>query len=324
MRMIGDRCYVIAVQEGSDAEAKGLKRGDAVLSLDGHIPSRDNLWGLRYVYRVLAPRGTTNLGVQGPGEQARQVEVKSLVEQKKKVLRLASGSDLGDYIRELEDRAWLGRHRFVEVGKKLLIWKMPEFDLAPGEVKSNMRKIRKHDALILDLRGNGGGSVEMLEHLVGSFLEGGVKIGDVKSRKRLKPITAKKLGDAYQGKLVVLVDSGSASASELFARVMQLEKRATVLGDRTSGSVMMSRFYSRTIGTGVQIFFGTSITVADIIMKDGHSLEHVGVVPDEVILPTAEDLVSGRDPLLSYAASLCGVTIDPEKAGSFFPVEWKR
>ncbi len=123
---------------------------------------------------------------------------------------------------------------------------------------------------------------------------------------------------------MVLVDSGSASASELFTRMMQLTGRAKVIGDRTSGSVMESRAFDHMIGDNSGIFFASSITIADIIMSDGRSLEHVGVVPDEVLLPTAEDLAGGRDLVLSRAASLCGVEIKPETAGGYFPIEWKR
>jgi len=46
------------------------------------------------------------------------------------------------------------------------------------------------------------------------------------------------------------------------------------------------------------------------------------VTPDETILPTAEDLAAGRDPVLSRAAALCGVSIDAETAGGYFPFVW--
>ncbi len=61
--------------------------------------------------------------------------------------------------------------------------------------------------------------------------------------------------------------------------------------------------------------------MSDLIMSDGTSLEHRGVTPDEIRLPTAEDLAGGRDAVLSHAASLYGVTLDPVEAGKFFIVE---
>jgi hypothetical protein len=59
-------------------------------------------------------------------------------------------------------------------------------------------------------------------------------------------------------------------------------------------------------------------------MGDGKSLEKVGVIPDEVKLPTPAELAAKLDPVLAYAASLAGVTISPEKAGAMFPIEWRK
>jgi carboxyl-terminal processing protease len=198
---------------------------------------------------------------------------------------------------------------------------MPQFDRSADEIRTLMNRIRRRRSLIIDLRGDHGGAVETLETLIGRFVEPRTKIGDVKSRDPMQPIVARKTGDLYEGTLVVLVDSESASAAELFARMMQIEGRAKVIGDRTAGAVMMSRGCEHRIGG---ITFASSITIADILMPDGKSLENAGVVPDEILLPTAEDLAAGRDPAMSRAISLCGATVDPETAGGYFPFEWKQ
>jgi carboxyl-terminal processing protease len=177
-------------------------------------------------------------------------------------------------------------------------------------------KARKHKALIVDLRGNAGGSEDTLEYLLGGVFDKEIKLGDLLRRDERKPISVKTHGHPFAGKLVVLVDSGSASAAELFARVVQIEKRGVVLGDSSAGTVMRAKFYSYDTGVGAEI------TDADIIMADGKSLEHVGVTPDEVVLPTVADLAEGRDPVLAHAAEALGVKLSPEAAGKMFPFEW--
>ena len=72
------------------------------------------------------------------------------------------------------------------------------------------------------------------------------------------------------------------------------------------------------------LYFGNSVTIADLIMPDGNSLERTGVTPDETLLPTAGDLAAQRDPVLARAAKIAGVELDPVKAGSLFPKETRK
>src|SRR5215469_2296337 len=186
-----------------------------------------------------------------------------------------------------------------------------------------INKARKYKAWIVDLRGNPGGSVETLKWFLGGIFDREVKLGDRITRDGAKPLVAKsKQQGAYSGKLVVLVDSKSASAAELFARVVQLEHRGIILGDQTAGAVMESKRYTYKHGVETVVFYGASITDADLVMTDGKSLEHAGVTPDELLLPTASDLAKRRDPVLTRAVELCGSKMTPEAAGALFPFEW--
>ena len=85
-------------------------------------------------------------------------------------------------------------------------------------------------------------------------------------------------------------------------------------------------FAHRTSGTtgDSYLVYGAEVTVADVVMADGQSLERQGVVPDAVVLPTASDLAIGRDPALAKAAELLNVTMSPEEAGKLFPYEWPK
>lgn len=324
IQTFGEDSYVIAVKPKSDAEAKGLKPGDKVLAIDGVAPSRGNLWVYHYLYNVLKPRQVVNIEVQSPGEQPRELELKAKVQTGKVVFDLTSSHDLNSYFRDLEDESRMNAHKFVEVGDDIMIWRLPSFDLTEDRVDEAINKVKKAKTLILDLRRNGGGAVETLRRLVGNLFDRDITIGNQKLRKEEKPMLAKTRGDSgFKGRLIVLVDSNSASASEVLARVVQLEKRGTVLGDRTSGKVMRSRLYPHQIGLDTVVFYAVSVTDADLIMTDGQSLENVGVIPDEVLLPTAEDLRSQKDSVLSRAIAMAGATLDPVEAGKLFPFKWK-
>jgi len=323
MQVFGDASYVSVVKPGSDAEKKGLKPGDLIKVIDGFTPTRQNAWILNYLFHGLSPRSAQRLVVQSPGGEPREIEIASNVKEGQKLLDLTMAGQQTQYKRELEQIEYLTRHRFQELGKELVIWKMPQFDLTEKELEGTMKRIKSFPSVILDLRGNGGGYVDTLRHMVGYFNDGEIKIADVKMRKEAKPMMSKKVG-AFEGKLVILVDSDSASCAEIFPRVMQMLKRAVVIGDRTAGAVMMSRQYRRAMGTDSLVFYGTSITEADVIMTDGKSLEHTGMIPDELLIPTPEDLRNGRDPVLVRAAEILGFKLDPEKAGTLFPIEWPR
>lgn len=326
MQMIGERCYITQVQPKSDAEAKGLKPGDLLLAVNGIAPARDNLWKLRYLFYALRPQSALRLAVQSAAGDERQLDVLAKVDEGKRVYDLTApgaGIDLWDLVRQGENARRLERQRWVQFGEELMIWKMPRFDLTEDEVDAMIDRVRKRKALVLDLRGNPGGAVMTLRRLVGGLIDHDVKIGDNKRRKETKELVAKTRGShAFDGKLVVLVDSQSASAAEILTRVVQLEKRGTVIGDRSEGAVMESRYYGHREGTATTVFYGAFITDADLIMTDGKSLEHAGVIPDESILPTATDLATQRDPVMARAAELLGVRLTAEHAGKLFPFEW--
>jgi C-terminal processing protease CtpA/Prc len=328
MQMIGDKCYVAAVRPGSDADLKGLREGDEIYSIDGFAPSRENIWKLNYFYHLVQPVPGNRLVVIKPDGTEHQLDVMAKIKEGKRVLDLSGagdGGDIFDLIRKQQNEDRLSRHRYQELGEEVFIWKMPAFDLDTVKVDDMVGKFKKRKVLILDLRGNGGGYEDTLLRLIANLFDRDIKVGEVKRRKETKPIVAKTRGaEAFSGKLIVLVDAQSGSAAELLARVVQLEKRGTVIGDRSAGAVMRSKTHSHDLGVDVVVFFAASITDADIVMTDGKSLERVGVVPDELMLPTARDLAAKLDPVLAYATSLTGAAITPERAGAMFPLEWRK
>ncbi len=324
-QIIGNRCFVTQVRPKSDAETKGVKPGDEILTINGFDVSRGDFWKVRYVFSVLRPQAGLRLGLEDPSGAQRQVDVLAKIQEEKRVRDLTAesgGADFWDLVRKDETEEHLMRARYKEVGDQLMILKVPEFFFSAGEVEGMISQARKNPNLIIDLRGNPGGSIDTLKYLVGGMFAKEVKIADRVGRKDTKPEIAKPIHNPFLGKLVVLVDARSASAAELFARIIQLEKRGVVIGDQTSGAVMEAKHYSEQTGTDTVVYYGASITEWDLIMADGKSLEHTGVTPDEVLLPSAHAMASGRDPVLAHAAETMGVKITPDDAGKAFRYEW--
>jgi len=106
--------------------------------------------------------------------------------------------------------------------------RLPEFDLSPIDVDHVVDKMRAHKGVVLDLRGNPGGFRVTLDRLVGGFFEKDLKAFDRLQRTETDPdMVSGRHHSAYTGRLTVLIDS--ASASELFAKIIQLEKRGFIL-----------------------------------------------------------------------------------------------
>ncbi len=320
MRMIGDKCYIVNVRPGSDAEKKGVKIGDQLLMIDGFSVNRKDLWKMSYYYNAISKRMGVKLTLVSPGAStAHEVEVKSEIKRQPQKVAFTSFFRLfDDFSDERNDYV-----RYVSSGP-IVAFKFPSFEIDPKAFDSVLEKPKKAGVVIMDLRGNPGGYVVTLERLAAQMFDHDVHIADLKGQKEMDPQSAKTVGDtAYKGKLIVLIDSESGSAAEIFARLVQIEKRGVVLGDVSAGAVMQSEVKQFEAGTDSVYLYGVSVTNADVIMSDGKSLEHVGVQPDELILPTAEDLAAGRDPVMVRGFELAGGKIDPVEAGKFFPYYWK-
>ena len=314
VQIIGEVPFVSWVRKGSDAERKGLAVGDRVLARNRFEPTRSNLWQINYVYRHIRPQQLQRVIVRKPDGTEKVMDIESKVQER-------PAGHLEDMIRQSDD-AYRTPYQYEKAAGDTLVVAMSSFG-DPRDVAGFMKKARGYKNLVLDLRGNGGGYVVTIEALASWLFDREVRIGTEKMRKAEKVETAKGRKDAFPGRVVVLIDSHSASASEVTARLIQIEKRGTVIGDRSAGAVMTSLFFSHTLGQdfygrGSIAFYGTSITVADFKMSDGFSLEKVGVTPDETLLPTGADLAAGRDPVLARAITLLGGTMTAEQAGTFY------
>ena len=307
--MIGEAPFVTVVASGSDAQKQGLKVGDRVLAWNEYAPSRANLSQIKYVYNIVRPQPRQHLVVRGVDGALKTLDIETRIETRDQ-------DDLPDLIASLADLSE-GVGDESALAGEILVWHYAGFGEARN-IDKVMRAARAAKGLVIDLRGNGGGAVDALRAMVSWLFDRDVSISVEKTRRGDKPLMAKGRKDAYGGPLVVLVDSDSGSAAEIAARVVQLEQRGKVIGDRTAGAVMTSRLLPHVYGQATMTFYATSMTIGDVRMRDGSSLERVGVTPDEIALPSGADLAAGRDPVLARAVAVLGGTITAEQAGRLF------
>lgn len=317
-RMVGERCFVVEVRPDSDAAARGVQAGDELLAIEGRRPDRGRLWRTLHLARLLRPQPDVSLTVRGTGGAVRELTVTARV--------LAGGPSVTfhQYLETLRQRLRSRVSSRLAEADGVLVWKLSSFEKHGRAIKEGLARARGRRALVVDLRGNGGGDSDALRRFTGAFFPdtAPVTIGWLRSRKELRALISERWRPdrGFAGTLVVVVDSDSASASEVFARTVQLRGRGTVVGDRTAGAVMLSRTHVIVGRRDHRIVpYALSVTEAAVEMPGGSTLERTGVVPDELALPTPDDLRAGRDPVLARAVALAGGTLGADAAGQLFP-----
>jgi carboxyl-terminal processing protease len=156
---------------------------------------------------------------------------------------------------------------------------------------------KKPKGLILDLRNNGGGYLQTAVEVSSQFIKDGVivseKYGDGRSMDKSDAIPG---GLATDIPMVLLVNEGSASASEIVAGAIQDYARGKLVGVTTygKGSVQIWTPLSNNEGA-------VRITIAKWLTPTGRTIHQLGLTPEVVVEMTKEDYSSGRDPQLDAA-----------------------
>ncbi len=242
---------------------------------------------------------------------------------------------------QLEDQA--AQQKIIEVpgtdlSHKIGIIELPTFYMdfearMRGEenYRSTTRDVRKLleelarqkvDGIVIDLRGNGGGSLSEATELTGLFIDSGPVVQVRNSQGRVQLERDVSPGVAYEGPLVVLVDRNSASASEIFAAAIQDYHRGLIVGEPTFGKgtvqnlVDLNRFDEDAEGKLGQL----KATIAQFFRVEGDSTQHRGVVPD-VTFPSGLSAEKQGERALDHAlpfAHIAAVRFTPVAAEATF------
>ncbi|MCK9533199.1 MAG: carboxy terminal-processing peptidase [Pseudomonas sp.] len=151
----------------------------------------------------------------------------------------------------------------------------PEYKSTTRDVKRLITELQKEhvEGIVIDLRNNGGGSLQEATELTGLFIEQGPTVLVRNSDGRIDVLADEQEGIFYKGPLTVLVNRLSASASEIFAGAMQDYHRALIIGGQTFGKGTVQTIQPLNHGE-------LKLTLAKFYRVSGQSTQHQGVIPD--------------------------------------------
>jgi carboxyl-terminal processing protease len=266
---------IVTPMAGQPAEKAGLRAGDIILKVDDK-----EVKGLSLTEAVLLIRGPR-------GTKVRLT-----------VFRLGEPSNLEFEVTrgeiETQTVSWRILDQAPEVGYvRLLLFG----ERTTQELKTALNDLKRKGArsLIVDLRNNPGGRLDSAILVTSQFVKNGAVVYQHWTDGREKEYRAEPGGLATDIPMVLLINKGSASASEILAGAVKYYKRATLVGEKTFGKGTVQNIYPLSDGSTLHV------TTAQWLTPDKHQIDGEGVAPDiEVVLSDA-DIQARRDVQLERA-----------------------
>ena len=267
---------IVAPLEGSPAEAAGLRPGDRIVAVDGTSTAGESLHSL--VFEIRGEAGTdVTLTVRRDGDEELDITITRAV------------IDLREVRAELIDGdvAYVRLTSFTDRSTALVR------DALSGLFEQGATRI------VLDLRGNPGGYIVAAQGIGSQFLPAGELLFTVESGPDVQRWTAEGGGVAVDAgvPLVVLVDNGSASASEIVAAALQEYRRATLVGQPTFGKNTVQIWNDLPNGGGLRL-------TTDRWFTPGHGSVAPGGVRPDVVVEAPDDPDTDADPQLERALEI--------------------
>ncbi|MDA8771272.1 S41 family peptidase [Candidatus Pelagibacter bacterium] len=273
---------VISPIDDTPAAKAGIKAGDYIVKI-----GKEQVQGKSLMEAVKLMRGPVGSSID---LTIRRKKVKKPLEFRitRKIIEVQSVSS--EVVSEDKNLGYIRLKSFNENSDKQFLKSLQKFE-----------KNLKIKGYILDLRNNPGGLLTKAINITDYFLDDG-EIVSTKGRNvsETRKFFARK-GDEVKGKpIVVLINNGSASASEIFAGALKDHKRAIILGENSYGKGSVQSIIPLRNGGGMRL------TISKYYLPSGKSISEVGVTPDILVEEIGDDfkIKSNKDNQLDYAIKL--------------------
>ena len=280
--MEGGVVKVISPIDDTPAEEAGIKAGDYIVKI-----GKDQVQGKSLMEAVKLMRGPVGTSID---LTIRRKNVKKPLEFKitRKIIQVQSVSS--EIISKEKNIGYIRLKSFNENSDNQFLKSIKKFE-----------KNLKIKSYIIDLRNNPGGLLTQAINITDFFLDDG-EIVSTKGRNisETRKFFARR-GDEIKGKpIIILINNGSASASEIFAGALKDHKRAIILGENSYGKGSVQSIIPLRNGGGMRL------TISKYYLPSGKSISEVGVTPDIVVEEGGDEfkIRSEKDNQLNYAIKL--------------------
>lgn len=270
----GDYLTIVSPIEGSPAEAAGLKPGDQIIAIDGVDMTGTAPEEARQ--KVLGPAGSTvKLTVARKGEEE---PLEFVITRAKITIPSVTGKMLEN------DIAYIDINQFG--------------DKTTSELSAVLDELiaQNPKGIIIDLRNNGGGYLQTSIEVASEFIDKGVILYEQYGDGSRDTFNALGNGRATDLPIVVLINEGSASASEILAGALQDYGRAKLVGVLSYGKGSVQQWIPLSDDNGA-----ARVTVAKWLTPKERAIDGVGLTPDFVVELTEDNAANNRDPQLDKA-----------------------
>ncbi|MBU1017289.1 S41 family peptidase [Patescibacteria group bacterium] len=274
--MKDNQLIIVAPLDGSPAQKLGVRSGDKIIKID----EKDTV-GITITEAVSKIRGPKGQGVTLTLRRGED-EFNLTILRDKIVIKSVVWEDKGDGV------VYIRLSRFGE--KTPQEWNEVISDMLP--------KMPNLKSIILDLRGNPGGFLTGSVYVASEFIEKGVVVKQVMADGTATSLDMDRRGKLLKYPVVVLIDQGSASASEILTLALQDYGRAVTVGAKSFGKGTVQDARDFKDGSGVHV------TVAKWLSPKGIWVHKVGITPDYSVEITEEDVKNFSDPQLEKAVEL--------------------